>query len=265
LGTAEFDIYSDADLLFICAEQADIPGLTRFVERMTDALSSYTRDGMVFVVDTRLRPRGAEGELLITIPQLQAYFAGEAEEWEALLYTKLRFLAGMKDLGLRAAQATNLLFERFAADSNLLPAVRAMRRKLEGTHATEKNFKTMPGASYDIDFITGYLLVKHAIREKNGTLRDRLWRCAAAGLLEKKDAARLDHAAELLRTAEHFVRLVVRRGGKWLPAADHARRAIADLSGRALQRSFGDNLESELDGACIEVREIYDRVLREVG
>jgi glutamate-ammonia-ligase adenylyltransferase len=265
LGTAEFDIYSDADLLFICEEHADIPGLTRFVEGMTDALSSYTLDGMVFAVDTRLRPRGAEGELLITVPQLQAYFAGEAEEWEALLYTKLRFLAGTKDLALRAAQATNLLFERFAADRNLLPALRAMRKKLEGTHAADKNFKTIPGASYDIDFITGYLLVKHGIREKNGTLRDRLWRCAAAGLLEKKDAARLDHAAELLRTAEHFARLVVGRGGKWLPAADHARRAIADLTGRALQRSFGDDLESELDGACIEVRGIYDRVLRATG
>jgi len=265
LGTAEFDIYSDADLLFICDENTDIPGLTRFVEGMTDSLSSYTRDGMVFAVDTRLRPRGAEGELLITVTQLQAYFAGEAEEWEALLYTKLRFLAGTKELAFRAAQATNPLFQRFAKDPGFLPALRSMREKLEGTHAAEKNFKTMPGASYDIDFITGYLLVKHGIREKNGTLRDRLWRCAAAGLLEKKDAARLDHAAELLRTAEHFVRLVVGRGGKWLPAADHPRRVIADLTGRALERSFGDNLESELDGACIEVRRIYDRVLQEAG
>ena len=263
LGTSEFDIYSDADLLFLCDEGADVRGLTRFVEGMTDALSSYTRDGMVFAVDTRLRPRGAEGELLITIPQLEAYLEGEAEEWEALLYTKLRFLAGTKQLAFRGAQATNLLFERSAMNRNLLPALRAMRRKLEGTHAAEKHFKTMPGASYDIDFITGYLLVKHGIGEKNGTLRDRLWRCAAAGFLEKKDAARLDHAAELLRTAEHFVRLVVGRGGKWLPAADHPRRVIADLTGRALDRSFGDDLESELDGACVEVRGIYDQVLRE--
>ena len=138
-----------------------------------------------------------------------------------------------------------------------------MRRKLEGTHAAEKNFKTMPGTSYDIDFITGYLLVKHGIRQKNGAVRDRLWRCAAAGLLEKKDAARLDHAAELLRTAEHYVRMVVGRGGKWLPAADHARRVIANLTGHALDRSFGDDLESELEATCLEVRGIYDRVLRE--
>jgi [glutamine synthetase] adenylyltransferase / [glutamine synthetase]-adenylyl-L-tyrosine phosphorylase len=265
LGTAEFDIYSDADLLFICDENTGTPDVTRFVEGMTDALSSYTRDGMVFAVDTRSRPRGAEGELLITVPQLQAYFAGEAEEWEALLYTKLRFLTGSKELAFRSAHATDLLFQRFATDPGFLPALRSMREKLEGTHAGEKNFKTTPGATYDIDFITGHLLVKHGIREKNGTLRDRLWRCAAAGLLEKKDAARLDHAAELLRTAEHFVRLVVGRGGKWLPAADHARHVIADLAGRALDRSFGDDLESELDTACVEVRGIYDRVLRQAG
>jgi glutamate-ammonia-ligase adenylyltransferase len=249
----------------LCEENTDVLGLTRFVEEMTRALSSYTRDGMVFAVDTRLRPRGAEGELLITVPQLEAYFESEAEEWEALLYTKLRFLAGTKELAFRAAQATNLLFKRFVADPAFLPALRAMRRKLESTHAAEKHFKTMPGASYDIDFITGYLLVKHGIGEKSGTLRDRLWRCVAAGLLEKKDAARLDHAAELLRTAEHFVRLVVGRGGKWLPAADHPRRVIADLTGRALDRSFGDDLESELDGACVEVRGIYDRLLQDAS
>ena len=44
------------------------------VEQMVQALAGYTRDGMAFPVDTRLRPRGAEGELLVTPVQLAAYF-----------------------------------------------------------------------------------------------------------------------------------------------------------------------------------------------
>ena len=96
----------------------------------------------------------------------------------------------------------------------------------------------------------------------SGTLRDRLWRCASGGFLEKRDAARLDHAAELLRTVEHVVRLVVGRAWKWLPATEHARRVAEELTGRILERSFTDGLEGELEQTCGEVREIYERVLR---
>jgi hypothetical protein len=62
----------------------------------------------------------------------------------------------------------------------------------------EKSFKYSPGAIYDIDFITSFLLIKHSVADKRGSLRDRLWRCVATGALDKTDAGVLDHAAELL-------------------------------------------------------------------
>jgi glutamate-ammonia-ligase adenylyltransferase len=262
LGTGEFDVASDADLLFVRSEDAEGELLTRGVERMVQALSAYTQDGMVFAVDTRLRPRGGEGELLVTVPQLERYFQREAQAWEALLYTKLRFLAGDRKLGERALHARRGLFARFESEPDALPAIREMRKKLEENQESEKNFKTAPGGTYDIDFITSFLLVKHGILEMSGTLRDRLWRCASGGFLEKRDAARLDHAAELLRTVEHVVRLVVGRAWKWLPATEHARRVAEELTGRILERSFTDGLEGELEQTCGEVRGIYERVLR---
>jgi glutamate-ammonia-ligase adenylyltransferase len=265
LGTGEFDVASDADLLFVRSEDVEGESLSRGVERMVQALSAYTQDGMVFAVDTRLRPRGGEGELLITVPQLERYFQREAQAWEALLYTKLRFLAGDRKLGERALRATRGLFERFESEPGVLPAIREMRKKLEGNQEPERNFKTAPGGTYDIDFITSFLLVKQGVSEKSGTLRDRLWRCASGGFLEKRDAARLDHAAELLRTVEHVVRLVVGRAWKWLPATEHARLVTEELAGQILERSFAHGLEGELERTCAEVRGIYERVLRDVG
>ena len=47
--------------------------------------------------------------------------------------------------------------------------------------------------------------------------------------MDKKDAAILDHAAELARTVEHLLRLVIGRNTRWLPAAEHARQAIEKL------------------------------------
>jgi glutamate-ammonia-ligase adenylyltransferase len=264
LGTGELDILSDADVIFVCGEDHNREHLTRVSEQMMQELAAYTRDGMAFPVDARLRPRGSEGELLITPTQLTAYFEHEAQPWEALTYTKLRFLAGSRSLAQRAVDATQSLFRRFAGDASFPQAVREMRAKVEAAEAQEKSFKTSPGATYDIDFLTGLLLIQHGAPDKGGSLRDRLWRCVAAGLLKKADAAALDHAAELLRTVEHLVRLVVGRARKWLPATEHASRMTEKLTSQILGRSFPTGLENELLNTCAETRAIFDRLTASV-
>src|SRR3989475_3634838 len=261
LGSGEFDVLSDADVLFVSDEVHDRGALTKAAEQMMQALAAYTRHGMVFPVDARLRPRGGEGELVVTPAQLQAYFGQEAQPWEALMYTKLRFLVGAHDLGERTMLATKTLFRRFAEDPTFLRAVREMRIKLQTADGIEKSFKTSAGAIYDIDFLSSYLLVKRGINHKGGSLRDRLWRCADAGVLEKADAAALDHAAELLRTVEHIVRIVVGRARKWLPATEHARQVTEKLVGEILGREFSGGVEAELARTCGTARGIYQDVL----
>jgi len=260
LGGGELDLLSDADLLFVCEEGKDRQQLAQAVSQIVQVLTAYTRQGMVFSVDTRLRPRGGEGELLSTPAELVRYFEHEAQAWEVLTYTKLRFIAGCCRLGQQANSATTALFQRFAADPNFPRALREMRLKLEASDS-EKTFKTSVGAVYDIDFLCGFLLVKHGINHKNGNLRDRIWCCSGAGLLTKEDAAALDHAGELLRTVDHVVRLVAGRPSKWLPATEHARQATEKLTSEILGRKFHEGLAGELDLNCCEVRKIYDRVL----
>ncbi len=260
LGSSEFDILSDADVLFVCEENRDREALTKAAEQMMQALAAYTGDGMAFPIDTRLRPRGSEGELLVTPSQLAAYFKLEAQPWEALMYTKLRFLAGTGKLADRSLAATQILFQRFATDEHLKDAIREMRSKLDSVESPEHSFKTSPGAIYDIDFLTAFLLLKNRIRDKNGSLRDRLWRCVAGGSLEKSDAATLDHAAELLRTVDHVVRLVVGRARKWLPATEHANRVTEKLVSEILGRDFPQGLEIELLQTCHTTREIFNRL-----
>ncbi len=260
LGSAEFDLLSDADVLFVCEEDRDREALTKSAEKLVQALAAYTRDGMAFPVDARLRPRGGEGELLVTPTQLEAYFKHEAQPWEALMYTKLRFLAGAKDLAERSMAATQTLFQRFAADIHLKAAIRDMRAKLDAVESPENSFKTSPGAIYDIDFLTAFLLLRNRVHDKSGSLRDRLWRCVASGGLQKSDAATLDHAAELLRTVEHVVRLVVGRARKWLPATEHANQVTEKLVSQILGRDFPDGLEAELLQTCQTTREIFNRL-----
>ncbi len=261
LGSGEFGLLSDADLLFVCGEEDDHWSMTKCAEQVMHVLGDYTREGMVFPVDVRLRPRGTEGELVLTPTQLAVYFEQEAQAWEALMYTKLRLLAGSQAQGRCAISGLPSLFARFAADSGFGPAVCEMRGKLEALEAPEKSFKFLPGGLYDVDFITSVLLIKAGIANRQGSQRDRLWRCAAAGALDKSDAAKLDHATEMLRTAEHVSRLVAGRVIKWLPPTEHGRQVAERIAGQVLQREFAEGLEKELENQCREVRAIYLRVL----
>jgi [glutamine synthetase] adenylyltransferase / [glutamine synthetase]-adenylyl-L-tyrosine phosphorylase len=262
LGTAEFDVLSDADLLFVYEEGGDPVALTKFAERIMHILAAYTREGSVFPVDTRLRPRGHEGDLLQTPSQLKVYFQQEAQPWEAMTYTKLRYVGGSLSVAKRAVEATGTLFRRFAESSTFLPAVLDMRGKLEAAAAGEMNFKTSAGGIYDIDFLASYLLVKNDIRDKRGTLRERLWRCAAVGVLAKLDAGELDHAAELFRTVDHAIRLAVGRSRNRLPYSERAHEVTAKIASGVLGRNFPQGLDRELVKTCGQVREIYARILR---
>ena len=86
LGSREFDVLSDADLLFVADDAADLDECRRAAQRTMEFLAAYTREGTVFPVDARLRPHGSVGDLVTTPSRLAAYFASEAKPWEAISY-----------------------------------------------------------------------------------------------------------------------------------------------------------------------------------
>ena len=261
LGTFEFDLLSDADVLFVREECLPAEAAARTAGQIMQTLSAYTREGTVFPVDARLRPRGNEGELVVTAAELRSYCAQEAQAWEALTFTKLRPLVGSARAAAQAGDAVRTLTRRFAADSEFLPAVREMRTRLEHSEPAAGNFKTGPGAVYDIDFLACYLAVRHELCGPCGNLRERLRRLRERGWLQEPDWATLDGAAELFRTVEHVVRLVVGKARKSLPAAEHGRCAAERLTARLLRREFVGGLEAELARTMAEVRSIYERVV----
>lgn len=259
LASRELDVFSDVDLIFVAEDERNQERLTKSAQQVIHTLSAYTRDGVVMPIDIRMRPGGG-GDLIVTPVQLTAYFEGEAQSWEALTYSKLRFIAGSQSVGQQVAKATETLYSRYAADASFLDSIRAMRDKVaQSTHS--ESFKASPGGTYDIDFLTGYLLIKHRVPNKQGSLRERIWECASASLLSNAEAGRLDHAAELLRTVEHVVRLTMGKLQKWLPASGHALDVTQRLTAKILNLKFEHGLEAELYRTFTEVRAVYEEKL----
>lgn len=257
LATDEFDFLSDADLLFVRDASLENPQAAKWAEDIVQILTAYTVEGSLMPVDLRLRPHGGEGELTVTPEKLKYYFETEAQAWEALTYTKLRFLAGDESVGKQAIAATEDLRNRFTADSTLGPEVLAMRQRIADSEP-QTNLKTGPGGMYDIDFLIGYLAVAANVH-LTGNAHERLRQLSAAGKLTSRQSDILQQASELYRAVEHSLRLVSGRAKKELPAGAGARTAVEILTRRAVP-GLGD-LPLSIDNCRREVRQIFWEIL----
>jgi glutamate-ammonia-ligase adenylyltransferase len=185
--------------------------------------------------------------------QLAQYFESGAQSWEALVYGKLRYVAGDRRLAVAAGEQLHGLRRRFAAAPQFTAELRTMRKRISDSGAVQ-SFKSGVGGLYDLDFILGYLEARgdllaagHPLDERLGVLRNR-------GLLSEGQARQLVRAGALFRRVEHSLRVVEGRPRKWLPESDELRRGVEHLAGRA-----------ELDGVLQEemraVRIIFDSIL----
>jgi len=260
LGTEEFDIGSDADLLFVRAPEAGEEEARQDAERLVHALAAYTKEGPLFAVDARLRPRGAEGELVTTWQQLERYLAEEAQPWEALTYSKLRFVAGREDVKpLVLAPAWHQIVE-IAARPGFSPAIQEMRTRLEKSNRYPGSFKLAVGGFYDVDFIASYLMLTEASLTAGNT-EEKLEHLLRAGLLPAATAVRLRMAALLYRTADHAIRLVTGRDRPELPGMEHQRQAVERIVTTVLDWPAETDLQLELQRTQVEVRKIFVEIV----
>ncbi len=259
LGTEEFDIASDADLLFVRAPEADEEAARLDAERLVHALSAYTKEGPLFAIDARLRPHGGEGDLVVSAAQVEKYLAEEAQPWEALTYSKLRFVAGRKDV---AASLLPLVWRQIveaAFRPGFSVAVLEMRGRLEKSNRYPGSFKLARGGFYDIDFLASYLMLTQA-NLVTGNTWERLEALQRAQLLERSIFEKLREATLLYRTADHAIRLVTGRARPELPTAEHARQATERMVNRILETEHQD-LQAELLRTQEEVRNIFVNTL----
>ena len=267
LGLNEFDLGSDVDLLFVAPAGASPESLadgTRLAERLIEVLSSYTKEGVVFAVDTRLRPRGLEGELVVTADALFDYVVTAAQSWEALTYLKMLPVAGDPDVGRSAATGVaRLIFQRFAADLGLAPALVEMRRRLEKeVKGKPAPTKTSAGGYYDADFVVSYLRIRHQLTLSAGlNMRQQIGALANAGVLADGDARALTDGITYLRGLDHAVRLVTGRASRGWRDRPGQVEGVAHLLRH--WRLLGPHTPplKHLEGVQQQVRAIFHRVL----
>ena len=216
LGSLELGYTSDLDMIFLHgAEQeggvtdgarpiANEVFFARLGQRLIHILTARTGGGILYEVDTRLRPSGRSGMLVTNPAAFREYQDSHAWAWEHQALIRARPVAGDAALArvFEEIRATTLCRER--DPETLRTEVAAMRARMHAAQAPhdpgEINLKHDPGGMIDVEFMVQYAVLRWA-HDHPELIRHR----GNIPLLEALEARGLLNAAQagLLRDAYH--------------------------------------------------------------
>jgi glutamate-ammonia-ligase adenylyltransferase len=261
----EFDLGSDADLVFVLpdADAPELPFWTHVAERTIEVITSYTGQGVMFAVDTRLRPNGREGALVQLESSYLSYFAKSAEAWEGITYLKSRSVAGDPERATKFLEnLQGVDWRHYGQSGRSKGQLMQMRLRLEKEQGASNSLKAGRGGYYDIDFVLMYLRLKSAgIFFKVLNTPARIDVIEKMGHLERADASFLRDAATFYRAVDHGLRVGTGHTEGDLPVAPAELENLTELVRRWTPDHLHDQpLNIELAQIQTRTRELFNRL-----
>ncbi len=224
LGGREIGYGSDLDVFFVYeaprpddadADEAQVR-YVRTAQRVLRLLSTPHGDGPGYELDTRLRPSGNHGLLVVSRDAFARYHETVAEDWERQALLKARFCAGDAALGAAVMKvAEEAAYERGAAPPEKIHHLRMrMERELAGERSAagraRYDLKLGKGGLVDVEFATQWLQMKFGKdpRVRTADTEAALDALEACGYLEAGLAAALRDGYRTLRQMEQRLRIL---------------------------------------------------------
>ena len=180
LGGKELGYISDLDVIFLFDDddQEAPHNYAKLAQRFITWMTAHTSAGILFDVDTALRPDGASGMLVSSVAAFERYQDSAAWVWEHQALTRARFCAGDAAIGARfeAIREQVLRKDRSGADNPLKAEVLKMRAKMHDAHPGRDDafdLKQDAGGMIDIEFMVQYLVLRHAGSGAHRRTRER--------------------------------------------------------------------------------------------
>ena len=252
LGGRELGYHSDLDLIFLYPGE-EPPGAqpqlhalcARLAQRFLSFLQMPLREGILYKIDTRLRPSGNQGALVSSVQGFARYHLGGEESpqlrsqtWERQALLRARYVAGDEAIWERVRRDVlePVLYGPVPDRAAIAAEIRRMRERMEteiGREAAKgKNPKVGRGGIVDVEFAVQFLQLIHghdvpAVRTPSTP--EALRRLRDAGLL--RDSTYLDLVAgyEFHRRLAMRMRIVHDYSIDYLPQGP---RALGQLARR---------------------------------
>lgn len=189
LGGREMTFGSDLDIVFV----SETPEAMTAAEKVMKILTAYTDMGILYSVDTRLRPDGSKGILAKDIDGYRAYYMKSAQSWEIQALLKARPVGGNQRLGRSFIDMAKEVILQKGRDIKK-DDISEMRKRIikELAHESEgMDIKLGPGGVGAIEFYVQLLQLRNArefpeiLVQNTLTALSRLAKKGVVGLSEK--------------------------------------------------------------------------------
>ena len=223
LGGRELNFSSDIDIIFCFSEDGETDGarqlsaqeyFTRLTRQVIALLDEVTVDGFVFRVDTRLRPFGDSGPLVVSFAALESYLLQHGRDWERYAYVKARIVGPRPSDRIVDDLYSNLIkpfvYRRYL-DYGVFESVREMQQLIAAEvkrRELANNIKLGPGGIREAEFIVQALqLVRggNDVELQSRELQKVLPRLVHSRGVTAADAKQLRDAYRFLRRVENFI------------------------------------------------------------
>jgi glutamate-ammonia-ligase adenylyltransferase len=224
LGGQSMNINSDADLILVydsndedelsSGVKAFNPNVyyIRLAQRLINAISSISEEGKLYEVDTRLRPHGNAGPLVISVDALQKYYESSAWDVEFLALTRARVILGSEKMNQKISTIIRDNIFNVRDRTQLEKHIIDLRRKIAESHSPNKHWDTKfaRGGLLDIELISQYLQIRHVAEGDlvDSNTSSALSKLMNAGIIPENIADHLSRAEKFYRQVQTYRHLI---------------------------------------------------------
>ncbi len=234
LGGCELNVSSDIDLIYIFANAGNSDGkkvldntdyFTRVAQRTTRMLGNVTADGFVYRVDTRLRPFGESGPLVMNLNGLEQYYLTQGRDWERYAMVKARAITGNTDDINELFDLLQPFVYRRYLDYSAIDSLRQLKRKIALSvvqRDMQGNIKLGSGGIREIEFIGQVFQLVRGGRMtelQDRSIKSVLKTLIELDLMESSLSATLTAAYDFLRRVENALQAMYDTQVHSLPSA----------------------------------------------
>ncbi len=217
LGGRELGYRSDLDLVFITKDHDQLVPQTKTAQLFIHYLTVPLPEGPGYQVDTRLRPEGRKGPLVVSLKGFLKYYQEDAALWERLALTRLRPITGDLSLGKETVKRIKTLLASFSWQEKEAASLWEMRLLMEKERSSAGliNLKVGYGGLADLEFALQWLTLKNLpyLSLGNSTLKT-IKKLEAVGSITKSEASRLRESYLFLRRLDQLLVLLLDKSGE---------------------------------------------------
>ena len=270
LGGQEMTYLSDLDIIFVYGASSDTMGklaahdwFSRFAGRIISVLNMHTSEGIVFQIDTRLRPSGNKGALVTSLESFSEYHKLTSALWEKQALIRARPVFGPKSMTDEVTKITRDCVMRTPISRSDLAEIDRLRKRMQHELAMEDSvnvdLKTGEGGLVDIEFFVqaNILMYSHDRPEiiTNNTL-NALSQLERHRIIDYQTFQILDSGYRFLSDLEDRIRIMEEKSVDRMPLTGEKLKGLAQRLG--YRSGSQESLVQEYFKVSYEIRKIYN-------